>query len=215
MALDEGKSGPIYLTIKGLKKDAEKIYIEKYEGKNVEGKHYKSVEGDLVKITFPNKEYDGKKYKGCCIYLKDNDETYVLKCSFDKITNLIRSIINQILNLKSFENIKITVKGAENDYKNAWVSQNDAKAGFYLSLEEINALIEKFTINGDTVKSYSKLDERLMELVELSINSVLKIKYDNVNNEKSEDNENKVIEPTPLLDNNDDDDNSEVIDLPF
>jgi hypothetical protein len=212
MALDEGKSGLIYLTIKGLKKDAEKIYIEKYEGKNVEGKHYKSVEGNLVKITFPDKEYESKKYKGCCIYLKDKDETYVLKSGFDKITNIIRSILNQILNLKSFDNIKITVKGGENDYKNAWVSQNDNKAGFYLSLDEINALIEKYTINGDTVKSYSKLDERFIELVELSINSVLNCKNNDIENNKPEIKDNKVVDPIQSLS---DEDDSNIDNLPF
>lgn len=177
-----------YLTIKGVKKEAERTYIEVYDGSTKMKSECEFVKGNLYKIEFSDKAYEGVGYRAVELYLKDGNDVYILRSSGSKFSNHMRTLLNKLLTLTNFNNIEIGVFGKKDDYKNIYIKSNDQKVDFMFSKEETSILVEEIKDKkGNTIqRDYSDLDGMLENKVKEIIYPILGTKEDAVVDDKPE-----------------------------
>jgi hypothetical protein len=176
--VDQSSRNTIYLTFKNLRKPDEAPYIEAYHGPENITKHM-AIVGELVKINFGEGEYEKKKFPTVELILKDEDTTYKLRCGMGKWTGIMRTLLNSLLSLESYDNLNIAIFGKKDEWKNVSVKQNDEKVDWFLSLDEQKEFKETVTFKGETQTDYTKLENKLKELCESKINAILSITHKN------------------------------------
>lgn len=138
-----------------------------------------SLSGDLFKIELDKDEYEGNEYDIIKLFLRDNQvqEDYLLDLRFNLLT---RSLFNSILNLSSFEDLKVSLyekNGSDNKrYSAVSLRQKDEKVKWRFSQEELPK-IEKHTINKKVVYDTTAIDEFFLKNI-----SELAIKINKNNN---------------------------------
>jgi hypothetical protein len=165
----------LFFTFINLKKEDDKAYIEVFDRAEGEKGEVVSecdyVQGQLIDIKFGTGEYQksGDVYPTVVLTLKDieTEVRYRLKCKFEKMNGVMRSILNRLLTATSFDNIYIAYFGNKGEYKNASVKSNDIKLEYMYTREELAPMIEKIVDKkGTLIKSdYSDLDEFLISKV--------------------------------------------------
>ena len=169
---DRGRGGvSLYFTFENSRKEDDAAEFSVYHGIKKEIiDRCTFVEGNLVGIKFGEGDYEGDKYKTCVVSLQDPEskEYYRIKCRFDKMTQIMRGLLNRLLTLKSCENIKISYYGNKGEYKNVSVRQNDEKVEWMFQNDALKPYI--FPIEdrkGNVLKNdYTDLDNFFQEQVE-------------------------------------------------
>lgn len=174
-----GNSGGkvLFFTFENSRKDDDQAYISIYDrnagekGETVGQCNY--VEGDLVGIKFGEGSYENDKYKTVVLTLKDNETNtyYKVKCRFDKMTLLMRGVLNRLLTATSMEQVKISYFGNKGEYKNVSVKSHGEKLEYMFSQDTLKPYIFPITDRQGVVlkNDYTDLDKFLMEQVEAMI----------------------------------------------
>jgi len=162
-----------WATIKNIKKDDETSYIEVTEADNRENVDTSSnyIEGNLHFIKIGIGDYEGNEYPTVALYLLDDDNNvYQLSCNFKRLTIMMRGILLKLLTLDNYNNIRISVHGNKDDFKNFSMKHNDEKVEHYfLTKDEQIAFITLYEKGGKEYKDYFKLDQEVIRLVEENI----------------------------------------------
>lgn len=167
----------LFFTFMNLKKEDDSAYIQVFDrslgekGEVIDECEY--VEGELIDVKFGTGSYENDEYMTCSLILKDHETgiRYKVGCNFDRMTMLMRTILNRLLSAQSFDNIYIAYFGAKGDYKNVSVKSSGEKLEYLYTREETDQFVEKITDKKGTVikRDYSELDEHFKKQVEENI----------------------------------------------
>ena|ERR1017187_7151060 len=165
-------SGKLYI-LKPKTTDAEKHQISpvfQISEKNAETGKWgvtgavSSVSGNLTRLEIKDQEYLGEKYQTVSVYLTDPaiNEIYLLDL---RLNLLSRSVINSLLNLKTFEEIKVSLyTNKKNGYPAVAVRQHGEMVDWAYKLEELPQP-EEVTFKGKIQRDYSGPDAFFVEKV--------------------------------------------------
>ena len=167
----------LFFTFMNLKKEDDNAYIQVFDrslgekGEVIDECEY--VEGELIDIKFGTGSYESDEYLTCALILKDHETgiRYKVGCNFDRMTILMRTILNRLLSAQSFDDIYIAYFGAKGDYKNVSIKSSGEKLEYLYTREETDQFVEVIKDKKGTVikRDYSELDEHLKKQVEENI----------------------------------------------
>lgn len=129
---------------------------------------YTEISGDLTKIDFKEREFNGKASKHAVLYIKDGKETYHLDLTYRIST---RSLFNALLALENADGIKISVYRSKKGYESFALRQGDELVKWKHELATLPKADELRDKKGVLVKTdYTEVDTFFEnELKELSI----------------------------------------------
>jgi hypothetical protein len=162
------------VVLKPVDRDAEKHDLaqpyfsvtRKVDGKWVKDPEtYSVVSGTLSKVDLEHSEYQGDINKSAKLYLKDGNDTYLLDLRYSVAT---RSLFNNVLGLKTYDNVKISIYRNKDGYTAYFVQQNDEKSPWKYNKDDLPK-VNKVRFQGKDRSDYSDLDEFYeQKLIELS-----------------------------------------------
>lgn len=122
-----------------------------------------TVSGDLVRADVKEGEFDGQKTYNISVYLRDLElnETYLVDL---KLNILSRGLLNSILNLANFKDVKISLYTNAKGYAAASLRQNGEMVKWKYSLNEIPPAVE-VQFKGKTQRDFTPSDEFFVEKV--------------------------------------------------
>lgn len=182
MALGSKHNNPnlVVFSLKLKTKDEPKpvfIVSQKQEdGKFHEVNRVHSVSGTLIEIEHRETPYNGDVIKSVSLYLKDGDEFYMVSLPY---TILSRSVFNSLLNLKSFEDIEISLYNSKpredgKVYGAASVWQNRQLVNWAFERDALPATPE-ITFKGKKMRDTEALDKFFEEKIR-ELNTRIKAK---------------------------------------
>lgn len=127
------------------------------EGKWVEVAREPAVEGNLNRIEIKESEYEGQKLYNVSLYLKDSkaNELYLVDL---KLNMLTRGLLNSLVNLTAFDEVKLGLYTAKNGYPNIAVRQHGNLIKWKYSLDELPK-IDTIIFKGKKMNDYTLVDE--------------------------------------------------------
>ncbi len=140
------------------------------------------VGGKLVKVEIRDWEYENEPQHNINLYLSDGTELYLLDL---KLNILSRSLLNQVLNLKTFENLSISTyvkksKKDDKEYPAISLRQNDELVNWAFGLEEMPKATE-IMFKGKKMRDFSVIDQFVLDKVEEFAKKVGGKKVESVN----------------------------------
>jgi len=161
-------SSNLYILKPISKKAGEKIrpYFEISKSENgkwvvQDDQSINKVTGTLFKIEAYEEEYNGDKYYRTRIYLKDNDETYIVPCRMNIAS---RSLFNSLFSLETFEDVSIRFYQTKSGYEAFYVSQNEEKVKWKYETDELPAATE-VTFKGKVIRDFTDVDKFFVEKI--------------------------------------------------
>lgn len=125
------------------------------------------VSGDIFKIDQKEQEWKGDKYFTVQVYLKDDEETYLLDLRLNMAT---RGLFNALLGLDTFKDVEIAYFRSKSGFDTFGVTQGGDRVSWKYAIDELPK-VDSVTLGNKTIKDFSKLDgfflEKLEELGEL------------------------------------------------
>jgi hypothetical protein len=116
-----------------------------------------SFAGDLSRAEVKVGEFEGQPTYNISLYFKDKtaNETYLLDL---KLNMLTRGLLNSLLNVKEFEDIKISLYQGKNGYPAVAIRAHGELVKWKYSLDEMPP-VESVTFKGRKMNDYSQIDE--------------------------------------------------------
>jgi len=136
---------------------------EKVDGKWVSTDTTTAVEGQLTRAEVKEGEYEGQKTYNISLYLKDTEaaETYLVDL---KLNMLTRGLLNSVLNLTKFDEVKFGLYTGKNGYPNVAVRQHGEMVKWKYSLDEMPTP-DEVMFKGKKMRDYSAVDEFFIEKI--------------------------------------------------
>ena len=124
------------------------------------------VSGDLFKIDQKEQEWKGDKYFTVQVYVRDDEETYLLDLRLNMAT---RGLFNALLGLDTFKDVGVSYFRSKSGFDTFSVTQGGERVSWKYALDELPK-VDSVTLGTKTIKDFSKLDnfflEKLSELGE-------------------------------------------------
>lgn len=127
------------------------------QGKWVEVDAVPGVEGNLTRLDVKEGEYEGQKTYNVSVFLKDPDGSQTFLVDL-KLNMLSRGLLNSILNLSKYEDVKFGLYTGKNGYPNVSVRQHGELTKWKYSLDEMPKP-EEVKFKGKIQRDYSAVDE--------------------------------------------------------
>lgn len=129
---------------------------QKYE---VDETKYSRVSGTITGIKFADEEYEGVPFKVVKLYLRDQDNLYLLDLRYNMLT---RSLFNSLLSVSNIEEqVKIILYQNKKGFAGVLIEQNGERVEWGYGLDDIPKPYEiKHEKTGEVVKrDYSDVDD--------------------------------------------------------
>lgn len=116
-----------------------------------------NVAGDLTRADVKEGEYEGQKTYNISLYLKDLDaaETYLVDL---KLNMLTRGLLNNLLGLTKYEDVKLGLYKNAKGYPAVAVRQKGELSKWKYSLDELPK-VESITFKGKKMNDYTAVDD--------------------------------------------------------
>lgn len=152
-----------FFTPRSMDKDKKEVVphfeISKSVGDNFEKQSDGATEvsGDLVKVDFKEKEFNGVKTKRVYLHLLDKTagERYIVDLNYRMST---RSLFNAISSLNTFDNLVIGIYRNKKKFEAFWIKQNGNRVEWKYKPDDLPHAKE-LMFQGRKMYDYSEVDE--------------------------------------------------------
>jgi hypothetical protein len=127
------------------------------DGKYVKtGESYTNVSGNLAKVDFQKKEWEGSVYTSVKLYVADHEsnELYLFNLSYNFAT---RGLLNSILSLPSGDNVELSIWENQKGFTNISLHQGGERVSWKYSFDELPTPKE-IEFKGKKMRDYDEVD---------------------------------------------------------